>query len=289
MTAKQPRPPILVSRAEALTALKDGARASRTEILTSNEGMRGSRDPNWLEHAGQSAGPPGQGPEPPLVHQPGGEVVQGLLHPAFKILNETYRALPEESWFDPTVSPQKPVQFELGAFTVPADEQFWMFDYEFAVFRQSGVDAADILRAEEGRFSGVLGFDIKFTGRRLSHLLFQLDPVPVVFARQTFETPTVSFPFRRDVSKPSQFVRSAVQSFAANASPGLSLLPVTSQRYGPRDAPFTLIAQQGDRVSLSCVIFRPIPSPVSAIEGSIRGYLIHTQISSALINRMRPR
>lgn len=257
--------------------------------LLRTEGFYGTRDPNWLKQAGQSAGPPGTGPEPPLFHEPGGNVVSDLVHPAFEIYEELYRALPEESWFDPNVSPSKPIQFELGAFTVPPGQQLWLFDYEFAVFRQSGVDAADILPAEEGRFSGVLGFDINFSGRRMSHLLFQLDPVPVVFSRPTYEPPTQSVPFLLDVAKPSQFVKSAAQSFAANSGQGLSLLPVTSRRYGPRDAPWTLIIPEGTRVSLNCVIFKPIPSPVTAIQGSSSGYLIHTQVSTSLINRVRPR
>jgi hypothetical protein len=243
------------------------------------EGFRGSRDPN----IGQSAGPPGMGPEPILSHEPGGAIVRELVHPAWEIFNETYSALPEDSWFDPNVNPQRPIQFELGAFNVPQDMHYWLFDYQFQILRPSGVDAGDSFPALEGQFSGSLGFDLTFSGRRMSHLLFQLDPVPVQLQRQTFD------PLPGQRAQRDQFNRSAAQSFAANSPAGTSLLPVTNQRYGPRNAPFTLIANQNTRVALSVVIFNPIPSPITAITGSSRGYLIHGQVSSALINRLRPR
>ena len=269
-----PAPPFVLPRAQAVQALRLGQ--------PKNGVLVGTRDPN----TGQSSGPPGQGPEPFLFHEPGGATVDDLLHPAFQMVDHLFRALPEDSWFDPNVSPSRPIQMELGVFTVPKGTAFWMFDYEFRIFRMSGVDPGDFIPAEDGRFGGVMGFDLNFSGRRMSDLLFQLDPVSVLTQRPTFEL----FPFRiGDIASSAQFNRSAAQSFAANASPGLSLLPVQLQRYGPRNGPFTLIAPEGTQVSLNCVIFKPVPSPLATIQGSTRGYLIHTQVSSELINRVRPR
>jgi hypothetical protein len=233
--------------------------------------------------AGQSAGPPGFNPEPGLVHEPGGDIARGFAHDAFTIYEQLYRVLPDASWFSPNVNSQHPVQFEIGAFTVPSNMHLWLFDYEFSIFRQSGVDAGDIMPAEEGRFSGIMGFDLNFSGRRLSNILFQLDPVPVQITPPTFQPPIGG----RAVS--SQFDAAAAQSFAATSGQGLSLLPVTSRRYGARDAPWTLVAKQGDRVSLNVVIFKPVPTPIVTIQGRSAGYLIHANASSSLIERLRPR
>lgn len=238
-----------------------------------------TRDPNM----GQSAGPPGLGAEPILQHTPGGDIVQGVVHPAWSIIERLFRALPEESWFDPNVSPSSPVQFELGSFTVPANQEFWLFDYEFSVYRQSGIDPGDMVRAEDGRFSGVMGFDLTFGGRRLSDLLYQLDPVSVTLQRQSFDPP-IGQRARQD-----QFDRAAAQSFASTASPGTSLLPVRPNVQGARHAPFTLIAGQGTRVSLSVVIFKTVQTPIVTIQGTMGGFLIHTQVSQSLLNRIRPR
>lgn len=242
---------------------------------------RGTPPPSF---AGQGAGSPGMGKEPILIHEPGGDILRQFVHPeAFTIYEQEYRTLPEDSWFDPNVSPKRPVQFELGAFEVPKNQHLWLFDYEFSVFRLSGVDAGDIVQAENGRYSGVMGFDLNFSGKRLTNILFQLDPIPSVLARPTFNPPTGG----RAV--PSQFNQAAAQSFAANSSQGLSLLPVRSNKMGARGAPFTLVAREGDRVSMNCVIFKPIPSPIAAVQARSAGYLIHSQISNTLINRLRPR
>lgn len=235
-------------------------------------------------YGGQSAGPPGFGGEPTLIHEPGGDLIRRLVHPdAFTTFEQLYRSLPEDSWFSPLTRPSRPVQFELGSFTVPQNQHLYIYDYEFSVLRLSGVDAGDYVKAEDYRFSGVLGFDLNLSGRRLSNLLYQLDPVPTLASRPTYEPPIGA----RAV--PAQFDRSVAQSFAANASPGTSLLPATPKRQGPRDTAFTLVAKQNDRVSLNCVIFKTITTPVAAIEGRVAGFLLHTQASNALINRLRPR
>jgi hypothetical protein len=234
-------------------------------------------------NGGQQAGPPGFGSVPTAVHEPGTNIVRQFQHPAFVTFEELYKVLPESSWFDPSVSPTRPVQFQLGAFKVPRDMYLWIFDYEFKIYRQSGLDPGDTMPAEPGRFSGNLGFDITLSGKRTAHLLYQLDPVPVQANPQTFDRP----PGQR--SNVAQFNRSAAQSFAATASPGLSLLPVRRERMGSTVSPFTLIAGPNDSVGLSCVIFKTITSPITAIEGRHVGYLIHQNMGRALIERLRPR
>jgi hypothetical protein len=230
---------------------------------------------------GQSAGPSGLGQEPQLFHQPGGDIVEGLVHPTFGIIERLFRKLPEESFFLPSVSARKPVQFGIGSFQVPESTAFWLWDYEFSIYRPSGIDPGDTIKAAEGRFSGFMGFDITFNGRRLSDLRYELDPTPITLQREEFENFLAP--------SASAFTQQAANSFASTASPGLSLLPVRSQVQGARDAPFVLIAENGTDVALSCVIFRPITSPIAFVEGRMGGYLVQDQTASALVNRVRPR
>jgi hypothetical protein len=234
---------------------------------------------------GQEAGTPGQGAPPSLVHAPGGALVEGLLHPSFSILERLYRVLPDEGWFSPAVSPTRPIQFELGSFLVPENQSLWLFDYEFTVFRPSGVDPGDFVAAAAGRFSNVMGFDVTISGSRASNLAYGLDPAPVSLTRQAFAAPPSPF----GPTPTADFNRAAVNSFASTASPGTSLLPVRSTVQGPRDAPFTLVARQGSQVSLSCVIFNTVTAPIAAIQGQLAGYLLHTNLSESLLNRVRPR
>jgi hypothetical protein len=231
---------------------------------------------------GMGTGPFGVGKLPTLVHEPGGDVLRELLHPAFVPFERLFRVLPEDAWFDPSVSPRRPISFELGSFEVPDNQHLWMYDYEFAVYRLSGMDPGDIVRLEEYRLSAVLGFDVTFSGRRPDNIAYELDPVPVSVTRGAFD---------QGGSAPAAgaFNKAAANSFAATASPGTALLPVRTRRMGARQTPFTLVARTRDRVALSCVIFRPVPLPVAAIEGIMAGFLVHTQMSQELIHRMAPK
>jgi hypothetical protein len=273
--------------AEASSVLTNAAQASPPATTQANaEATLASVTPiaaaRSLER-GQDVGVPGTDPfrEPALVHEPGGDFIRELLHPQLVIFEELYRVLPDDAWFQPTVSPAQPIQFELGSFTVPNGQQLWVYDYEFSVFRLSGMDAGDFVKAEAGRFAGVLGFDITVNGRRPAHLLYQLDPIPVPVTRQSFDP--------QNQSVAASFTRSSFNSFAANASPALSLLPVRRAVQGAEGAPFTLVAQQGDKVALSCVIFKQVKSPIATIEARHAGFLLQTNLAETLINRMRPR
>lgn len=232
-------------------------------------------------------GPPGSMPAPPHVHLSGGKVLQDVKHPIFRTVEELYRVLPEEGFFDLELSPSRPFKFPLGAFRVPKNQQLWMTDYSFAVLRLSGVDASDFVYAEAGRFSGVMGFDVTINDRRLSELRYQLDPQPLSLTREQFQRPKEAPP-GPDVAPPDVFNRAAAQSFASAAGVGSSLLPVRPFVQGPREGPFTWIADENDYVALSCVIFRPLRSPIAAVEGRMAGFLLHTNLSEALLRRMRP-
>lgn len=239
----------------------------------------GSRD----QGKGQSAGPPGFGPEPMLVHEPGGTLVSDLVHPGFQTVEQLYRTLPEQGWFDPSVSPSKIVQFQLGSYQVPKGQAYWLTDYSFQINRFSGLDPGDTVPMEEGRLSAVLGFDINVNGRRMANLLYQLDPVAVQTQLAQFAPP----PTRR--ANNQQFDTAAAQSFAAGTGIGTSLLPVRRQRFGPAQGPFTIIAGEGVQVSLNVVIFRPVPTPIAFIEGRHAGFGMAVNSAASIINRVRPR
>ena len=82
---------------------------------------------------------------------------------------------------------------------------------------------------------------------------------------------------------------SAARTFASTASPGTSLLPRRPGVQGPRGGPFTFVVDEGASIGLNVVIFNALTSPIAAIGGRLAGYLIHTNLSSALLQRVRPR
>lgn len=243
------------------------------------------------EFFGQQAGVPGMGPEPTLWHEPVGAALAELLHPAFNIQEREFRVLPEQGWFSPGVNPRNPIEFQFGAVEVPKNQVLWLLDYQFQVFRPSGIDPGDFVVAAPGRFSNQIGFDINVRGRRTSNLSYQLDPQPVPQGRPEFERPTGggggAVGIGPGASDP--FTASAARSFASTASPGTSLLPRRPNVMGPRGAPFTIVVGQEASVSLNGVIFNSLTAPIAAISARAAGWLLHTNLSSALLARVRPR
>ncbi len=227
---------------------------------------------------------PGQGAAPALIHEPGEDIVRRLVHPSFQLIEQMDRALPEESWFSVLVTPNSPIQFDITAYQVPAGKTLWVYEYEFRIFRFSGVDAGDFIAAESGRFSNVMGFDVKIGERRPNHLHYGLDPQPVQVSRAQYR-PTIQ---DQNMASVATFNQQASKSFASVGGTALALLPVWKKMQGPSNAPFTMFVNENETISLSCYIFRQIQTPLAAVEARFAGYLMNDQVSTALLNRIRP-
>lgn len=249
-------------------------RDTAVALLRQATAPRGDEPPGRVE-----VGPPGVGIEPMLVHEPGGDVIRRLEHPAFTTLERMRRIGPpvNGAWFNPNVSPQSPVQFEILSFKVPRGQQAWVFDYSFSLYRQSGVDPGDLVKAEDGRFSSSIGFDVTLDGQRVGAIQYGLVPIPQPLGRPQFSNP--------------RFAPATVNAddYAGPATQGLSLLPARETVAGARGAPFTLIANEGQQVTLTAVIFRRFRAAIGAVEGRIGGYLLATNFAQSLTNRLRPR
>jgi hypothetical protein len=233
----------------------------------------------------QLMSPPGIGATQP-IHEPGGQWLTNLLHNSINVYEWENRVLPDDSWYDPGVNPGNPVQFEIFAFKVPSQMHLWIYDYEFSIYRLSGIDPGDIVLAEPGRFASNIGFDITVNGSRYANLKYQLDPQATAVTRASFNTQgTPSGPQPTN----AQFNNGASASFGSTAGAGQSLLPVRRKVQGPEGQPWTMLAQQGETVALSAVIFRRIRSPIAAVSARLAGYLLQSNLSTALLERMRPR
>lgn len=293
---KAKQPPFQVLHAGAYEAARDlvarhGERGRAPERSTaagrvSPLGVQSERDSQY----GLSAGPPGSLPPPPTVAQPGGRLLLDVQSPAFKTLERLRRNLPEEGWFDDDLSPQRPFIWTILSYTVPQGMALWMNDYEFSIARQSGVDAGDVVYAEDGRFSGVMGFDVVINGAyRVNDLEYGLDPVAIPLNRSEYDAPgAATGPFDPDTLSPDVFNEAAANSFASPAGVGTSLLPVREQVQGTRGGPFTLVIGEGSTVALRGVVFRQVLTPIAFVEARLAGFQLHTTISEALIERMRP-
>lgn len=238
---------------------------------------------------GRASGPAGMGADPASIHEPGGDMLRQLLHPdAFTVFEQEFRGLPDEGMFDAT--PDRPFTFELGAVRVPKAMHLWLSDYRFGVMLLSGMDPGDFRIAEDGRFSGKLGFQLEVNGQINGKLRYQLDPVPIRKASLGAEPRPTADPFGPGRTPQSVFDRQAAQSFAAGAGTGLATLPNRRAVQGPENRnPWTWIVEEGQVVVLKCVIFRALTTPIGAIFGRVAGHELSATVSRALINRMRPK
>lgn len=233
---------------------------------------------------------PGAGPPPDSTHSPGGELIHRLLHPSVRPVDHLYRKAPEGGWFAPSVSNVAPVQFEIGAFEVPGANHYWLFDYSFEMDRLSGFYAGASQPIDGESLTGILGFDVTANAsERIGTLLFQLDPQAVTFGRTAFNTSTSNPQAVRGRTPQTTFNAAAYSSFALNASQGLSLLPPTRGRQGAPNGPWTWVLTPGQRLAFTCVIYEPLPIPVSAIGVRHQGYLLPSEMSNRIMEEMRPR
>lgn len=242
----------------------------------------------WPSASG--AAPPGMAGESPSVLEPGGNLEKQLLSPAVTIQESLWNIIPDESWFSPTVSPERPIVAEIGAYQVPKQQAYWLADYEFQIFVQSGIDPNDTIPAANGRFFGLLGFDLTINTTRLASVSYELDPHPASAYRSAF-APSGSGGGggAGRIPPPSAFSAASYNQFAAATGAGLSLLPAWRKLQGARQGPFSLIANEQEIVALSVAIFRPIPAPIASITGRIAGFRMGKTVSQAIVNRMRPR
>lgn len=234
----------------------------------------------------------------------GGELVSLIVHPEIVTFERLYRRLPEGGMFDPSVSPNRPFQFELGAFKVPDFYSLLIFDMRPDIYRLSGIDPGDAVPVESRRFSSVMGFSINVDQYQKDNIAFQLDPIAIqttatqAFTAQQTPGPGSSFALvNADFvvvgppaapPPPAAFNIAQANSFAAATNVGTATLPQRPTRYGAHNVPFTLIARSNSTVQLTCTIFKRLPSPVAFFEYDIAGMLVPETWIEQLIECSKP-
>lgn len=226
-----------------------------------------------------TSGPPGMGPGALKTRESGGQLVADLQHPSISTVEIYETILPQSGMFDPAIgTANRNFGFEIATYKVARGQTLWLYDYEFWVNDFSGVDPAQPVRAEPGRYLGNIGFDVNVNGgRRYSTLRYVLDPRPVTLTKTQFDSGR---------STPTSIVQA--RSAASAGGAGTSLLPLRPEVQGARDKPFTMIVDEGDTVVLAATVFRAFTTPIASVVGRFGGYLLPSQVSAALITRSRP-
>lgn len=230
------------------------------------------------------------------VQLAGGALNTLLVHPEVTPFEQLYRRKPGPEIYAPTVSPESPVAFELGAFRVPATFDLLLFDLRADLYRFSGADPFDTVPVEARRFSNALGFQIAIDGRQPGQIQFQLNPPPPQTYQQAFSRPGIApnaglpTTLINGFGAPdtSQFALAAAGAAASASGAGQSLLPQRPTRYGALSVPFTLYVRAGQTFQVRAVVFEQIGSPIACFEYDIAGMLVPSLWISTMTECMKP-
>jgi hypothetical protein len=247
---------------------------------------------------GRDGAPPGVGPQSSLQHEPGGELVNKLVHPQFTTLEREWRVQPNEAIFSSAVTPNSPLQFTVGAYRVPNGMALWLEDYAFAVMMPDATDPFGFRYQEPGRFGGSVGFDLSVNDQRGQDLAYQIDPVPTPLARQEYDraeqapTPSLASPLGGVVVNPARrdfFDRAAANSFGSTSATGNAMMPPRMRVAGPRTRSFVWPIPENTSIAVRCTIIRPIHVPIYGFYAMIAGHSMHVNVHNSLVERLRVR
>ena len=116
----------------------------------------------------------------------GGQLASYMKPEGMIPLEYVFRRLPIDSIFDAT--PNRPCQFEMGNFAVPAEHGFVLLDYNFNIYRPSGAAADDFVPLEDNRLSTQVGWDIQANATRQGNYRYEIQPIPPENNSPTFQS-----------------------------------------------------------------------------------------------------
>lgn len=212
---------------------------------------------------------------------PYGNLFPMIRNPQFTPFEREFRVQANNTWFNPSIDPRKPVIFEIGGIQVPDSLHLLVTEYRFQMFRVSGC-GVDTRPLEPEALSTYIAFDLTINGndRGQHDCKFQLDPVPVPVVPTQFVPPATASSKRTPITRTNEVAAS--QAFNAPGGAGTSALPNRPDRMGPTEGPFTIYVYQRQTFSGSANIMRALPIPIAFIQLSVRGLLIDTVTAESL-------
>lgn len=207
-------------------------------------------------------------PAPPVVTFPIGSLYPHVA-PLASFTPFTYEEakLPSEDLYDPSVSPQRPYTFDVCRYQVPQFMALLILGYEFGAQRVGGVDPFDTIPLEPGRMKQSWIWDFNVGGDRSNrNTTYQILPTPVVQRGAGTGLP--------QAVAANAFAATQARLDQQGGGAGLAGLPFDGRMYGPDNAPFTALAQQGQTVAIRVSVIRPLGVPLASISGRIDGYLL---------------
>lgn len=239
-----------------------------------------------------------QPPHQPPSHLPAAEAIErARVHIAGGAFNQVltddrlttpfeqlYRRLPQNGIHDPSVSPSRPVRFEIGSFRVPRQQALILFDLRPDIYRFSGVDASDAVPVESRRFASQIGWEVTIDGRHPGNTKFELEPMPPQAGVAFQATGEDAIQNPGAVPSAEQFAQARAQRFGTASGAATALMPQRPFRYGPSSLPLTLLVWEGQLFQAHAVVFKAVSSPIAFFEFDIAGVLVPVTLARAMLD-----
>lgn len=190
----------------------------------------------------------------------------------------SFRTQGSVSLYDPSVSRNKPVQFDIGSFAVPGTQSVLITNFELRIATFSGIAGGDVEYLDPPALSTRMGFSFKVNSQQPQiNAVLALAPVPLLADTQGI----VSTGNGRNPTT-TVFTRANSSAYGFASASGLFLIPYNGIKLADPMGPFTLVANQGQVVSMGVFAFGPLPRPVAFFEVAFQANVVPTRLQQQL-------
>lgn len=191
-----------------------------------------------------------------------------------------FRSQGDGSMYATTISPRRPFQFVIGEVNVPSSQANFIFitDWHVRAFTFSGAAAEDTSELGPGSLTTKVGIDFLLGGDRPFSAAAQITPIPPEFKNETgleFTNPRTG--------QTSVYRRARASGFGAATGAGVALLPLTNDKIGSEEGPWSVVVRDGRNVRVALTVFEPLPLPVSFFEVKLAGYYLNQELGLQLL------
>ena len=232
---------------------------------------------------------PGNAPKPHLVSGPGGSLFDLLQADRYQTFSRITRKRGNATLYAPELAPGNPYQFTLMQFKAPNELALIITNYRLELFRYSGIHAGLAVRVEGDELTDYLG--VKFTIGSQGvpwDLQNEVTAAPATIQNAAAVVPPNPTFGGGPVLSPSGFATAFAGSSVAVSNVGSAILPLTADRVGDDEGPFSLYASRGDQITLTMFCFRPLPYPISFFQAKIAGYTLSDTEMQRLRTQLTP-
>lgn len=204
---------------------------------------------------------------------PGATLAGVAQSPDVQVFEELQSCEPNEAWYAPERAVNNPTRAEVLSYAVPPDTCVLITSYNFQAYAFSSIVAHGAVPIPDGELRGQMGFQFLVRGKVPGVTNFQIEPIPSTFARRQFRPPVTNRMRRPNETVPGDFARKRATEYGAAAGTGTTLLPPREGRHGDLATPAAFAVYDGEQVTMSLVVYRPVGIPLSFVEGKICGYI----------------